>query len=103
MNLVDTDVFEVYTSSVLFGDLGVAMKSISMKEARQRFAKLVGDAERGRSVTITRRGRVVAKLIPAGSGSGGAFPDLGAFRSQIEAPRKALSETVIERRRNSRY
>ena len=41
------------------------MREISVTEARAQFLRLVDDVERGESVTITRRGRAVARLVPA--------------------------------------
>lgn len=37
---------------------------IGILEARANFAKLVREAAEGRSVTITNRGRPVARLVP---------------------------------------
>jgi prevent-host-death family protein len=39
--------------------------SISLREANQNFSRLIAAVERGEAYTITRRGREVARLIPA--------------------------------------
>ncbi len=44
------------------------MKSIGAREANQKFSRLLGAVEAGASVTITRRGRAVARIVPAGPG-----------------------------------
>lgn len=38
-------------------------------EAKTRFAELLRDVEAGRSYTITRKGRPVARLMPLGTAS----------------------------------
>jgi prevent-host-death family protein len=38
---------------------------ISLRDANQRFAKLVREVESGREFVITRRGQVVARIVPA--------------------------------------
>jgi prevent-host-death family protein len=44
------------------------MSSIGAFEAKTQFAKLLERAERGEEITITRRGRPVARLVPVGPG-----------------------------------
>ena len=41
------------------------MDKVSVYEGKARFSELVERAESGRSTVITKRGRVVAKIIPA--------------------------------------
>jgi len=41
--------------------------SVSVYDAKARFSKLVERAEAGRSTAITKRGRVVARIVPAGT------------------------------------
>ena len=41
------------------------MDKLSVYDAKARFSALVERAEAGRSTVITKRGRVVAKIIPA--------------------------------------
>ncbi len=40
------------------------MKTISAREANQRFSKILAEAENGEEVTITRYGRAVALMLP---------------------------------------
>ena len=42
------------------------MDEIGLFEAKNKLSELVGRAERGEEIVITRRGRAVAKLGPAG-------------------------------------
>lgn len=41
------------------------MKHVGLADAKARLSELVDQVEHGQTVTITRRGKVVAKLIPA--------------------------------------
>ena len=41
------------------------MDKLSVYHAKARFSELVERAESGRSTVITKRGRVVAKVVPA--------------------------------------
>ena len=41
------------------------MKTVGSHEARKHLPRLLDQVERGESVTITRRGRPVARLVPA--------------------------------------
>ena len=77
--------------------------TITAKEARKQFKQLVDAAERGETVTITRRGKKVARLVPAEEKGRKRLPDLSAFRASFEVKGKPLSETVIEMRREARY
>lgn len=40
------------------------MKHVSLAEAKARLSELVTQAEGGETIEITRRGKVVAKLVP---------------------------------------
>jgi prevent-host-death family protein len=40
------------------------MKTVQAAEAKAKFSALLSDVERGESITITRHGRAVARLVP---------------------------------------
>jgi prevent-host-death family protein len=40
------------------------MRSVSAREANQRFARILGEAANGEEIVITRRGKPVAVLAP---------------------------------------
>ncbi|CAN5457643.1 type II toxin-antitoxin system prevent-host-death family antitoxin [soil metagenome] len=42
------------------------MTSVGVFEAKTHLSDLIDRAERGEEITITRRGKAVAKLVPAG-------------------------------------
>ena len=82
------------------------MGPVNLKEARARLSDLVRAVEKGESVLITRRGRIVARLVPpAASSEQKKAPDLAPFREalQIREEEKSLSHIVIENRREGRY
>ncbi len=41
------------------------MKHVGLADAKARLSELVTDAENGETIEITRRGRVVARIVPA--------------------------------------
>lgn len=41
------------------------MKTVSAREANQRFSKLLAEAQAGAEIVITKRGTPVARLVPA--------------------------------------
>ncbi len=79
------------------------MDTVNMSEARRRLSDLVRAAERGESVTITRRGKQVARLVPVEQEPLRPLPDLSEFRASITVKGKPLSQTVIEMRAEERY
>ncbi len=79
------------------------MDTISIKEARIRFAKLINAAQRGSGIAITRRGKTVAQLLPPPATGRKPLPDLSAFRATIKIQGKSLSRTVVAQRQKNRY
>ena len=65
------------------------MEKFSVYDAKARFSQLVERAESGRSTVITKRGRVVAKIVPAKEQTW----DRSAVLDEVEALRKALRVT----------
>ena len=45
------------------------MKSIGVRELRQRASECLREVEAGRTLEVTSRGRVVARLVPVRAGS----------------------------------
>jgi prevent-host-death family protein len=43
------------------------MKTVGAYEAKTKFAELLDAVERGEEITITRRGKAIARLIPCSS------------------------------------
>jgi len=63
------------------------MKSIQASEAKTHFLRILDEVERGESITITRRGREVALIIPRPERNAErtrrAFANIRALRKQI--------------------
>lgn len=90
----------VYTLSVRIWSL--VMNQITVREARQHLSGLINAAERGETIVITRRGREVARLVPA-EGKHVTMPDLESFRGTLKVKGKALSKMVVEARQEERF
>jgi len=79
------------------------MATVKLSEARKRLSELVRAAERGESVTITRRGREVARIVPAEKKPLKPLPDLTDFRASIKIKGRSLTEELLAMRREERY
>lgn len=64
------------------------MTTIGAREANRSFSKILREAENGKTVTITRNGRPVARLVPA--------PVPAAAESMTEEERKAAHKELME-------
>jgi prevent-host-death family protein len=72
------------------------MRSAGVREARQDLTALLDDVRRGREVTITDRGRPVARLVPVTPRR--PFPDLAAVRRKAARIDPPLSQAILEER-----
>jgi prevent-host-death family protein len=79
------------------------MPTFTVKQAREKFARLVETARRGTPVTITRRGRQVATLTGIAQSKRSGLPDLTAFRASLPTTRKRRTTTIDDLRRAERY
>lgn len=62
------------------------MDKLSVYDAKARFSELIERAQSGRSTVVTKRGRVVAKIVPAKEREW----DRSAVLDEVEAVRKSL-------------
>ena len=69
------------------------MDRMTVYDAKARFSELVERAQGGRSTVITKRGRVVAKIVPAA----GAKWDRSAILDEADALRR---KTKVKARLN---
>jgi prevent-host-death family protein len=67
--------------------------SVNIRDLRGNLRELVERAEAGEEITIVRRGKQVARLMPPA-------PE---FRASIKLKGEPLSQTVIRQRREARY
>ena len=77
------------------------MHTVTVKEARQRLRELLDRARTGEEVTIVRRGKPVARLVPPVR-TPIPLPDLSEFRASIRVRGAPLSEEVAKGRREAR-
>lgn len=79
------------------------MHTVNAKEARKSLSTLLDEAENGGEVSITRRGREVARLVPSSATVKTEFPDMTHFRKSIQPTGQATSQQVVAQREEERY
>ena len=79
------------------------MHTVTAREARKIFSSLLDETEHGVVVSITRRGREVARLVPPETVESGEFPDMTEFRDSIKVKGTPTSQVVVEMRNEERY
>ncbi len=62
------------------------MKSVGTYEAKTHLPRLLSQVEKGESITITKRGKPIAKLVPADAAE---QKDEAGHRGDAELPRPA--------------
>ena len=78
------------------------MEKVQLFEAKARLSELVDRAEAGKEIIITRRGRAVARLVPARSARGheverdAIVDDIEAFAKTIKVKRRFNLRKLIE-------
>lgn len=75
------------------------MDSVSVYNGKARFSELVERAESGRSTVITKRGRVVAKIVPARAprwDRAAVLDEAEAFRKQAQIKGRIDIRKLIE-------
>jgi prevent-host-death family protein len=77
------------------------MTMVNVRAARENFSALLATVARGESVTITRRGKPIARVSPAAKSPRKAFPDLSAFRAKMRTGGKEV--TITDLRNAERY
>ncbi len=80
---------------------GKAME-ISAKEARARLSDLLNRVEKGEEVFLIRRGKKVARLVPAEKVHK-TLPSLKEFRASIRTKGQPLSMVVANNRKEERF
>jgi prevent-host-death family protein len=72
------------------------MRTVPVVEAKSRFSALLAAVENGEEVVITRRGRVIARLVPETARSAAdLFRDCwGDGAMEIEAPADGPAEPI---------
>jgi prevent-host-death family protein len=75
---------------------------LNVRETRERLSRLLDAVAAGEEVTITRRGRVAAKLVGVGEGQV-RFPDRSALRAALPPMKEGAAETIRALRDEERY
>ena len=78
------------------------MDTVSVYDAKARLSELVDRAESGRPTTITKRGRVVAKIVPARAprwDRAAVLDEAESFRRRVAIKGKVDIRALIERGR----
>jgi prevent-host-death family protein len=78
------------------------MDTVSVYDAKARLSELVDRAESGLPTTITKRGRVVAKIVPARAprwDRAAVLDEAEAFRRRVALKGKVDIRALIERGR----
>ena len=74
------------------------MKEAGIREARQNLSGLIEEVAKGHEVTITDRGKPVARLVPPRHDNAKPFGGRAAFRRKMPALTESLSAAVLDDR-----
>jgi prevent-host-death family protein len=74
------------------------MKKATVGEIQKNFAKVLSEINNGEEITITRRGKSVAKIVSLGPKSKIEWPDF--YSEAISLKGKPVGEIVIEGRKD---
>jgi prevent-host-death family protein len=78
------------------------MIEVNAKEARAKLSSLLKRVERGGEIVLLRRGKKVARLVPA-ENTREKLPSLKEFRASIRLRGRPLSTEVIRAREKERF
>lgn len=81
------------------------MIEINVRDARTKLSDLLTEAERGEVISITRRGKEVARIVPPEQPETTALPDFSAFRKTLKINPGAIptSELIRTMRDKERF
>lgn len=74
------------------------MKETGIREARQNLSALIAEVQKGHEVTITDRGKPVARLVAPRAANTRAFRGRTAFRRKMPQMTATLSAAVLDDR-----
>lgn len=70
-------------------------KTVSVRTLRNEYARLIACAEAGEAVTIVRRGRPVARLVPVADAGQGAVDWRGSAAHARRLPARLLAADEV--------
>ena len=74
------------------------MKEAGIREARQNLTALIEEVRKGHEITITDRGRPVARLVPPRSRSAQPFAGRAELRRRMPVLAASLAAAVMDER-----
>ena len=74
------------------------MKEAGIREARQNLSALIEEVKKGHEITLTERGRPVARLVPPIPPAARPFRGRSAFRRKMPKLKAPLSRAVLDGR-----
>lgn len=74
------------------------MNQAGIRLARQNLSVLLEEVAKGREITLTDRGRPVARLVPPSRQASRPFPGRTAFRRGLVARGAGVGQAVLEGR-----
>ncbi len=79
------------------------MKTATVADLRNGFPSVYRWIEEGETVELTRRGRVVARIVPAAPDEPGEFkmPDFTALRHKILGENPTVYPSIVQEERDS--
>lgn len=78
------------------------MGTITGREARSNFRDVMDRVQAGEEITVLRRGKPVARIVPPRSGCE-PLPDLTEFRDSIQVRGQSLRASLSEEREAARF
>src|SRR5207302_10252926 len=74
------------------------MKEAGIREARQNLSALIAEVRKGHEITITDRGKSVARLVPPRPADAKPFRGRAAVRRRLPQRTRRLSSAILDRR-----
>jgi len=74
------------------------MKEAGIREARQNLSALIAEVRKGHEITITDRGKAVARLVPPRPVKGKPFRGRVEFRRSMPQLATPLSSAILDDR-----
>jgi prevent-host-death family protein len=78
------------------------MQTFTLAEAKAQLSRLIAMVEAGEDITITKRGRAVARLVPS-SPARQQLPSLAELRSRLPEQTQTAGEFIRDLRNGERY
>ena len=72
------------------------MRTAGIRSVRQNITALIEQVKKGREITITDRGKAVARLVPPALPKSKPFPSHARFRKSLRSFAKSVSGAVID-------